>query len=338
MKDIDQFINSLFEELNEKQIKVVADRFGLKAGEGVTLQEIGDDLGITRERVRQIEEWSLNKLRNKAKEGASDFLDLGIKHLSDLSGARRDDHFISDIKNIAGFNPKIKNLDQKIRFVFWITETPFYQKEDDEMHSFWYVDENAKEGLFNFVKKMLRFFESNDKNVIINDKIYLNHCKDFNQCNHLSISKYFGVNNFGDFGLKKWPEIEPKTIRDKIYLVLKKHGKPLHFETIADFITKWGISKKRAHIQTTHNELINDDRFVLVGRGIYGLKELGFEPGTVREVITSVLKKKGPLTPVGVVDAVNEKRYFKKNTILLNLQNRQYFKRLEDGRYHLKRG
>lgn len=337
MKDIDLFINSLFEELNDKQTKVLVDRFGLKNGDGATLQEIGDDLGITRERVRQIEEWSLNKLRNKAKEGAGDLLTLSKRHLSDLSGVRRDDHFIGDVKNLAGFNPKVKNLDQKIRFVFWITETPFYQKEDEETYSFWYVDEDAKENFQNFVNKMLKFFQSNDKNVIINDKIYLHHCKDFNDCNHLAISKQFGVNAFGDFGLKEWPEIEPKTIRDKIYLVLKKHGKPLHFETIADFISKWGISKKRAHIQTTHNELINDDRFVLVGRGIYGLREHGYEPGTVREVITSVLKKKGPLTPAEVVDAVNEKRYFKKNTILLNLQNRQYFKRTEDGRYTLKR-
>ena len=94
-----------------------------------------------------------------------------------------------------------------------------------------------------------------------------------------------------------WPEISPKTVRDKIYLVLKKNDEPLHFETIARRINEVKFDDgQKALGPTVHNELIKDDRFVLVGRGMYGLQERGYEPGIAREVIAKVLKEKGPLT------------------------------------------
>src|ERR1019366_4963517 len=40
----------------------------------------------------------------------------------------------------------------------------------------------------------------------------------------------------GKWGLITWPEVNPKSIRDKTYLVLSHHGKPLHFSDIASHI------------------------------------------------------------------------------------------------------
>jgi DNA-directed RNA polymerase delta subunit len=117
---------------------------------------------------------------------------------------------------------------------------------------------------------------------------------------------------------------------------LKKEEKPLHFEDIAKKIGRMGIDSKPAHVQTVHNELIKDDRFVLVGRGIYALSEHGYEGGTVKQVIAKILNNEGPLRPEEVVKLVNQKKILKKNTILLNLQNKKNFKKLDDGRYHIK--
>ena len=61
MLHIDQFINELLEGFTPKQRKVLSGRFGLKNGKRATLQEIGDELGITRERVRQIEEQTMER-------------------------------------------------------------------------------------------------------------------------------------------------------------------------------------------------------------------------------------------------------------------------------------
>ncbi|KAJ0762275.1 putative RNA polymerase sigma-70 region 4, RNA polymerase sigma factor, region [Helianthus annuus] len=50
--------------LNEKEQKVIRWRFGLEDGKTRTLQEIGDVMGVSRERVRQIELYAFRKLRN----------------------------------------------------------------------------------------------------------------------------------------------------------------------------------------------------------------------------------------------------------------------------------
>ena len=138
------------------------------------------------------------------------------------------------------------------------------------------------------------------------------------------------INVFGDVGLSEWPEISPSFVRDKAYLVMKKHGEPLHFRTIARLIGEYNLSEKRAHPQTVHNELIKDSRFVLVGRGIYGLKEQGFEGGTVCEVIARILAENGAMSTDDIVREVQKRKISKRNTIVLNLQNRDLFERLSE--------
>lgn len=80
-------------------------------------------------------------------------------------------------------------------------------------------------------------------------------------------------NKYGEWGLANSQEIRPKTINDKIYLVLKHEAKPLHFTEIAERINDVKFDKKKANAATVHNELILDDRYILVSRGTYGLKE-----------------------------------------------------------------
>ncbi len=87
---------------------------------------------------------------------------------------------------------------------------------------------------------------------------------------------------------------------------------------------------------TVHNELIKDNRFVLVGRGMYALREHGFEPGIARDVIKKILATKGPLRVDAVVAEVNKQRFFKANTVVINLQNKDYFERLADGKYKVR--
>ena len=68
---------------------------------------------------------------------------------------------------------------------------------------------------------------------------------------------------------------------------------------------------------------------------MYSLAEFGYQPGTAKEVISSVLKKHGPLPSKEIIGLVKQQRFLKENTIIINLNNRKYFRRLNDGRYHL---
>ncbi len=132
------------------------------------------------------------------------------------------------------------------------------------------------------------------------------------------------------YGLSNWPEINPKGIKDKAYLAFKEAGEPLHFSKVSKLI-------ENSNTQTVHNELIKNDKFVLVGRGIYALAEWGYEPGKVKDVIKRTIKNANqPLERDEIVEKVLDKRFVKKNTILLNLSDKEKFKKREDGKYDIR--
>jgi DNA-directed RNA polymerase delta subunit len=149
----------------------------------------------------------------------------------------------------------------------------------------------------------------------------------------LGLAKGLGKNPLGEWGRASSPHIKMKGVRDYAFLVIRKHGSPIHFTEVARAIEKnFG---RAAHVATTHNELIKDKRFVLVGRGLYALAEWGYMAGVVRDVITKILEKHGPLTKKEIFDKVLKERYVKENTIAVNLQNKKHFKKGKDGKYAL---
>jgi hypothetical protein len=114
-----------------------------------------------------------------------------------------------------------------------------------------------------------KIFENNvfpeDSNLINNNKVLYN---------FIQTIKHLDQNKFGDWGPSDSKEVKPKTINDKIYLVLKNNKeKPMHFTEIAERINEVAFDEKKANAATVHNELILDDRYKLVGRGLYALKD-----------------------------------------------------------------
>ncbi len=71
-EEVQSCLNEWLGQLNEKQRQVVEQRFGLNGDDVSTLEEVGERIGVTRERVRQIQVEALRRLRKiLEKEGVS---------------------------------------------------------------------------------------------------------------------------------------------------------------------------------------------------------------------------------------------------------------------------
>ncbi len=341
MTKLSQIVNNLTKNLTSRQKEFLEERFGVRDGQKKTLQELGDRYNITRERVRQIESEGLKIAKENFKKGdAGKIAFVAKNHLEVVGGIQKEDNFIENLKHIL----KDESLNKyQARLLFEISGQPFFSPENDDFHNFWYTDKSVLKKAGSFIDKAGKTFSKSKEQLIFQNKageimaglISSASLDDFSASNYLAVSKKFGINPYNDFGLSEWEEINPKTARAKAYLVLKKHGKPLHFRDIASTINKTGFNHKTVYPQTIHNELIKDNRFVLVGRGIYALREQGYYPGTAKEVIQKILKENGPLLQQEIIETIAKQRFLKENTILLNLQNKKYFKRLPNGRYHI---
>ena len=341
MASIIKLITTSLNGLNPRQKEVIVARFGLDGKtDGETLAAIGDRLNVTRERVRQIENGAIMLVKANIVKNpeTGEVLDKVKKFITARGGVSGKSEVVQYATTLTG-GVRENHLD----FLAEASGVFNLHREDDAFKPFYYVTEKDLKTASAFVNGWVGFLKSHKEKVFANSyQIQLAgflKTKSLGQGiadNYLNISKKIDKNPYGDIGLSEWPEINPATVRDKIYLVLKKKAEPLHFEDIATHINKVGFDEQKALAPTVHNELIKDSRFVLVGRGMYGLKEHGYEPGTAREVIAKVLKTKGPLKPSDVVTHVNHQRFFKQNTILINLQNRNFFERMNDGRYRVR--
>ncbi len=341
MRKAGQIIEQVTSALSARQREIVEERFGLRDDQEKTLQELGERNGITRERVRQIEAEGLRLAREQFIGGdGQQLIVLAKESLGTLGGIRKEEDFVRDMQIVL----KDDSISQcQLRFLFKIAGEPMHYNEDDIFYSFWCLDKAIVKKAEAFVDKAVKFFGNKKEELVFQGKFaqhfaHLVEAANIDETagmNYLGISKQFGVNPYSDFGLSHWEEINPKTARAKAYLILRKHGKPMHFRDIAHTINGTGFDKKPVYAQTIHNELIKDNRFVLVGRGMYGLTEHGFFPGTAKDVIKQILVEKGPLAQNEVVQLVSSQRFLKENTILLNLQNKKHFKRLDNGTYHV---
>ena len=330
-----QVVKKLLLVLPERARDILIARYGLgKNSERQTLEAIGRRYGITRERVRQIENYALGNLRKSEqfKKEASAFKELeGIIH--SLGGVVAE-------KDLLNHLAKDKSLQNHTMFMLVLGDSFFKEKEDDMFFHRWHVDPELSKKVHESLRKLYKNLK-NDDIIPEADMIaaFLEHLKDVSEDYKneevlklwLSMTKVIGKNPLGEWGLAASPNIRAKGMRDYAFLVLRRHGSPIHFRDVAKSITE--LFGKKAHVATTHNELIKDSRFVLVGRGLYALSEWGYVSGVVRDVIRKVLEKHGPLTKDEVIDKVLKERYVKENTIIVNLQNQKYFKKDKEGKY-----
>lgn len=335
-KDFQNVTRELLKQLSGRSREVVERRFGIGTrSKKQTLESIGQLHKITRERVRQIEAASLNKMRvSTVFANASPLLNLLEKEIERRGQLCREEHLFSEFAD----HPRKGSY---IQFLLTLGESFERGGGDVLFHHHWTTDPKVS---LEACRAITSFADSLSEDVTSEEEIlrqFSQHVE--NTCGRtleregviswLGVSKAIGRNHFGEWGLSRSHLVRPRGMRDFAYLVLKKHGSPLHFREVARAIED--IISRRAHVQTVHNELIKDDRFVLVGRGLYALASWGYQPGIVKDIMISLLKSHGPLPKEDLVKRVQNERHVKENTVLINLQNKSHFKKLPDGRYHV---
>lgn len=333
--DTTALVKRLLAEVPERAREVLTFRFGLgTSSERETLEAIGERWGITRERVRQIEAAGIEAVRtSKAFEDASASFEELCAVVKNMGAIVHEDELL----NALATDEKSRN---RVRFLLVVGSSFMRERETDHFYARWHVDPETAERVH---QALTRLYSSlSDEDVLQENEMidrFLEELKDVNDAykdeevlkRWLCLSKSMTCNPLSEWGKTTSPAIRTKGIRDYAYLVIKRHGQPMHFSDVAKTIGQ--LFAKEAHIATTHNELIKDERFVLVGRGLYALKEWGYQPGVVRDVIKDVLAKNGPMTREQVIEEVKKVRYVKDNTILVNLNDPKHFKRSKDGTY-----
>lgn len=330
-----QVTKRLLSNLQDRSYDVIVHRYGLgESAESKTLEAIGKKYGITRERVRQIENAALAAIRK------SDLFKAEHKTLAELGGLIdgmgslvHEDEFLAHVSK----DPSVQN---HVRFYLVLGDMFKKLKEDDHFHPRWTINEGVSTIVHDALHSVYRALD--DKELLSEDDLVKRFVRELDAVadqykneeiarRWLGISKKIAKNPLGEWGPADSQNIKTRGIKDYAFLMMRKHGSPMHFREVAKAIQD--TFGKKTHIATTHNELIKDSRFVLVGRGYYALSEWGYKPGVVRDVIKEIIVKEGPMTKEEVVDRVLKERFLKKNTILVNLQNAKYFKKLDDGRY-----
>jgi hypothetical protein len=329
--------SDLFKAIPDRSQDILRRRFGLSGKEKETLDSIGRDLSVTRERVRQIEAVSLSKLSAIQNSEIKELRQLFRDYLDGYGGIKREDIVLQELSS--------EQVDHPYVAFFLVLEPDFFSnKADETVYPFWATDpENIK--LAHDIAERLTA-EIEQRHSALPEEEILKICPQeervIRSC--LELARKIEQAIDGRYGLVDWPEVCPQRLKDKAYLVLKETGEPLHFRKVADLInefnSKWNLGQgqrvREALSQTVHNELIRDPRFVLVGRGLYALREWGYQEGTVRDLIVRALKETGrPMTKDEILEYVLQQRFVEKTTVLLNLSRKDYFNRQPDKTYIL---
>lgn len=331
-------LRSILQSVPERTQAILEARFGISHQKPKTLEEIGKEYGITRERVRQIICSALHAL---------------VKHHENQTEGNHVEKIIQEeIQKHSGVveaETLLQNLskgkkEERGALTAFLECLPYAQSQkQNEEHEKMYHNETFSKKKWQKVLSVAEDILKSSEKTLSRKKLFQEFLAKASEevritekqfFNYLEVSRKIQSNVFDKWGLQEWSDIRPRGTREKAFLILKHEKKPLHFRDIAKRIDEAGLHTKRSksHPQTVHNELIKDDRFVLVGRGIYALSEWGYTAGTVKDVIERILSKKGvPQTKDEIMEAVLAERQVKPTTITINLNT--FFHKNAEGHY-----
>lgn len=325
--------------LTQKERYVIERRFNLDKKDRATLEQIGQHFSVTRERIRQIEKNALSKLkRNLQNCGLQQISEVAYEVLMTAGGVMREDFIIAEIIN--------KNVTfdmESLQLILTIDHRFTRVPNTVSFHPYIIANEVNQSEVEGICRETVEFLSKNKnttKTVDLHRSVVKKTTTNIDENMFVSIiqiEKKIKLLETDLVGLYEWRNINPRTLRDKIFYVLRKEKGPMHFMDIANRIIESSFDKKKINLQAVHNELIRHEDFILIGRGIYGLSEWGYKSGTVADVIQGILKGKESLSQDEIILEVMKQRKVKPITIILSLKNKENFVRVGRKQYALKK-
>jgi hypothetical protein len=333
--NLQDLLGDLFLVLTQKETEVIKRRFALAGQSKQTLEKIGKHFNVTRERIRQIESIALSKLKRTVRTTRlNDVNEIAKSILRAHGGVMLSSDLISAVlKRLPGSQMVDGSI---LKLSFSIDNELASEGRSQTYKPFWRLTALSMDDISTIIDMGVKFLNKRHSCMKATELISSIQAMPAFQgrvpsseliVSCLSIDERLKEIADG-WGLTEWRFVRPRSIRDKVEIILKKVGRPMHFMEIANSIKEAGFDHKNVTVQAVHNELIRYPQFVLVGRGLYALREWGYEPGTVADVIENILKQKGALSKKQIIEEVSKQRTVKVGTISLNLQKMPYFVRV----------
>lgn len=333
---------AILQSLADKEQAVISRRIGL-SWQRETLQEIGNDYKITRERVRQIEEVGIKKIGRIVKSTPlSRIQEIGKEIISLHGWLMTRDRLVNAIL-------KEMNLGStfNVNIIDVLLQSDFnLQKSKPQLgtRTYFHLPEINKKLVDTIHREAVKILKKKGdiiENTVLYENIKIGVFPFFGKVETVLIDSVVDV--FLDIvkgeekfvGLEKWKILNPSTLKDKTIYILKKKKEPMHFIEITNAITEH--FHEPVKVSTIHNELIRNGEFVLIGRGIYVLKDWWYHDGTVLDVIMEIFQKaNSALSKEEITARVLKTRKVKETTIYMNLQNKKYIERVGRNLYAAK--
>lgn len=334
--NLTKLIDDIFLELNPRERDILSRKFGFQNSEE-TLEDLALDYNVSRERIRQIQENALKKIlplidRNqqvgKILQNIKELLlPIGIRSEKSLFHlASQKFHFFDRDLN-------------RLKFLVIYSSKIIFHRNDNLFHNF-YASESKiyhfgrhllKKIYFHFLETKKTYPEEEILKLVLKEiKKHLKSKPDFNDLiDFLKILKPLGKNPFNFWGLKNNNFIVPHCLKDKIYLILNLKQKPMHFKEVYQELHRLAQAEddlihyfwhKKYNLNSVKNELIKHKEFVLVGRGIYGLREWGLVEGTAKDLILKFLRAKKKILRKELWEMISNLRPIKETSFNIYLK------------------
>jgi len=351
---IRRFVDEMVRSLGEKAEFVIRERFGLWDAARETLDDIGYALGLTRERVRQIEAKSLRQLRESPWRRPSVRLLTGLRDevlaaalSSDRCGVLTEEELSAivdperDISQEEG--QKLRSvagrfLSEAFAVDLALDDGRFVRVGDRAL----FISQEAADRYQRIEAAARSFLMGQGRPVPLQEttealRQFGAETTDAELERYAEVSGTIGLDWTNSLGLRRWRFFERRNLAAVVQRALMELGQSTHFSYITDRVNAIAPDGRiRDGHAVTATMLRYPDVFVSLGRGMYGLRDWGISrPPFIKDFVVGAIQEQGGRAHIDDLAALASQKYgFRRSSIAMTLSmNPRLFKDLGQGWY-----